>query len=140
MSELFQTAGSVLSVGGDDHVTGTAGEAITAGMPCYYDFEEDAYFLSKADAEETAICDGIALNSASVGQPVTIKQDSGDSIINLGATLVRGMTYAVSDLNAGKIMPITDLTTGDYTVVLGVAQSASELKMGFTFAGTDLGT
>jgi hypothetical protein len=130
MAELSQTAANVLGTA-HDHVT--AGATITAGMPVYADTADaNEYKASMANALATAKCNGIALNGASNGQPLTI-QRSGE--INLGATLVVGETYVVSDATAGKIRPLADLGAADYPVILGVAKTASILKLSINAPG-----
>ena len=54
--------------------------------------------------------------------------------IDLGATLTVGETYVVST-NVGAIAPIGDLTTGDYTKILGVATATDALKLGIYNSG-----
>lgn len=125
MSELVQTAGSVIGTGTIKR--GTAGATITAGMPVYRDADDGrALKACQGDAAGTANCDGIALNGAADGQPLAY-QTTGP--INLGATLTVGETYVVSDATAGKIRPIGDLGTGDYVTIVGVATTTSNLAL-----------
>lgn len=136
MAELAQTAANVLKVDGAWHPEiGRAGATITAGMPVYKDSSDnDDYKPSRANAVATALCDGIAMCSASDGQPLIVQKLTG-SLITLGATLAVGETYVVSDATQGKIMPLADLGSGDYPVVLGVAKTAANFQLGIQAVG-----
>jgi hypothetical protein len=101
-------------------------------MPVYKDSSTLKYLKSRANALATARCDGIALNSAALDQPLSV-QRTGD--IDLGATLTVGEIYVVSDATAGKIRPASDLGTGDYPVILGVGKAADSMKMGIIAPG-----
>jgi hypothetical protein len=102
-------------------------------MPVYKDAaDSDKYKAARANALATSVVAGIACNGAANGQPLTV-HTSGD--INLGATLVVGETYCLSDAVAGQIVPVADLGAGDFVVVLGVAETASNFKYGRTTAG-----
>ena len=129
MAELSQNPVNVLASATAAQLTrGTAGETITAGMPVYRDVADSNKLKKcKADAAGTVNCDGIALNGASDDQPLTYLRTGFN--INLGATLAVGQTYCVSDLTAGKIVPIPDLGSADYVTLLGVALSTSILKL-----------
>lgn len=125
MAELVQTPASV--VGSGTPKAGTAGEAIDAGMPVFKDSADDNKLKkSRGSSLALAQCDGIALNSAATGQPMDYQSDG---LIDLGAVIVVGETYVVSDATAGKIRPIGDLGAGDYPVILGVARTASQLNL-----------
>ena len=136
MSELVQTANNVLLVSGQmDAAWGIAGEAISAGMPVYKDSADgDQYKKSRANAEATALCDGIAMCSAGDGQPIVVARLDG-VVINLGATLTIGETYVVSDATAGKIQPIGDYGSGDFPVILGTALTAANFELNIKAAG-----
>lgn len=131
MADLVQTAANV-AVGVNTSVQlVVAGEALTQGMPVYRSSLDSNYYKADADAEASAEVRGIAVTpaSASGDRFVLASPKSGASAdVNLGATLTQGETYVVST-NAGAIAPIGDLTTGDYVTYLGVASSASILKM-----------
>jgi hypothetical protein len=58
----------------------------------------------------------------------------GGPIILVGATLVVGMTYVVSD-TAGGIMPITDLSTGERCTILGTASTTTQLNLAINATG-----
>lgn len=133
MSALSQTAANVVTTGTKKN--GVSGGTITAGMPVYRDAAASNVLKAcRANAAGTASCDGIALTGSSATQPITYVE-SGASV-NLGATLVVGETYCVSDAVAGQIVPIGDLGTADYATILGVATSASLLKLSIINSAT----
>jgi hypothetical protein len=134
MAALTQTPGSVLKTAGTQQTLAVSGGTLTAGMPIYIDTSASNVIKAcRANAAGTANCDGIALTGSSTGQPVTYAS-VGD--IDLGATLTVGETYCVSDAAAGAIVPIGDLGSTDYVTILGVATTASNLKLDILNSGT----
>ncbi len=107
---------------------GIAGMALNIGMPIYLDQSSQEYFQADANANSNAAGNNgirIALNQTqAAGQPVKLFL-SGQ--INLGATLAVGETYVVSS-NVGKICPLSDLGTGNFTTILGTAVNSSFLQ------------
>jgi hypothetical protein len=134
MSALSQTAASVVTGTGTTHKTSvTAGGTLTAGMPVYKDLtDSNKHKAARANAAATAVVAGIALHGASSGQPLLIQNDGN---INLGATLVLGETYCLSDAVAGQIVPIGDLGSSDYPTILGIAISTSILALDIQVGG-----
>lgn len=133
MADLSVTAANVLAASGTPKGRGIAGGTITAGQPLYID-SSDSNSLKPCDADASAAAAaavGISLHAALDGQPIEYQQ-SGD--INVGATLVVGKPYVVSD-TAGGIMPVDDLETGDYVTLLGIASTASNLKLAIQVSG-----
>jgi hypothetical protein len=134
MAALVITAANVLAGEGITKRVVTAGGTITAGMPVYKDAaDSDKYKASRANVLATKDCDGIALNGAANGQPLSIATGEGD--LNLGATLAVGEAYCVSDAVAGQIVPFGDLGAGDFVEIIGVAETASNLLLGARTAG-----
>lgn len=127
MTDISITAGNVVAGSNAKKTPGTAGETVTAGQTVYRDATSKKFLKADSDSATAGVRDvfGIALNGASLDQPLTV-QTEGD--INLGATLVVGKTYILSD-TPGGLMPIEDVEIGDYTTVIGVASSTSNLKM-----------
>lgn len=125
MANLVQTASSVAKVTGPQ-VTATAGETITAGQPVYID---TAGLVKKAVATsaEASLAQGIALNGASTGQPVTYQTSQ---TITIGATMVVGRAYYVS-ATAGSICLEEDLVPGDYPCLIGFASSSTVIRLSF---------
>lgn len=105
---------------------GTAGATITAGQAVYRDSTDGLLKLADADAVDTADAAGIALHGASSGQPL---QYQYGGVINIGATVSVGETYALS-ATPGGVCPEADLMIGDYVSLLGVGVSASAIKLG----------
>ena len=77
---------------------------------------------------------GIALNGAANGQPLAYLTAGP---ITIGATLVAGTAYYLSD-TPGGICPVADLTTGEYPVLLGLATSTTVLNVSIQEAGVAL--
>lgn len=118
-----------------DRVTG--GEAITQGMPVYKSTATNPAKYYKADSNASAAAAtavGIALTACSGDGAYFVMMSGNEVLINLGATLVVGTTYCVGS-TAGQIVPIADLTTGDYPFILGTATTAALLKTAFAGAG-----
>lgn len=138
MAALTQTAANV-NIGDAtvrlDKVIG--GEAITQGMPVWRNTATNPAKYYKADANTSSLAAaaaGIALTACG-GDGATFVIMSGEGVlINLGATLVVGETYCVGS-TAGQIVPIADLTTGDYPFILGQATTAALIKTVFSGAG-----
>jgi hypothetical protein len=111
--------------------SGTSGAAILAGQPIFAD-PADNYRLKPAQANSANPSHvpnlvGVALDSApGQNQPVTYATE-GD--VTYGCGLTQGQVYVVSAAAAGGIAPYADLGTGSFVGVLGVATSASVLKV-----------
>ena len=127
MADLTITAANIVpntSITGKTpvKVTGEAGETITAGQSVYLKSSDNKIW--KADANlsaDAAAAVGVSLHGATAGQPITY-QTSG--ALSFGAILTAGHWYVVSD-TAGGIMPTADLSSGDYSTLLGYAYSTS---------------
>jgi len=133
MTDLSVTAANVVAGTNAKKTPGTSGETVAAGKTVYRDPTSKKFLLADSDSATAAVRDvyGIALNTASLDQPLVV-QTEGD--IKVGATLVVGKIYVLSD-TPGGIMPADDLEQGDYTTVIGVASSASNLKMKIVAGG-----
>ncbi len=131
MVDLVQTPANVQSSAGVGTQKKNAGAAITAGDSLFIATDGDVEPAQHDVDAASAQCVGIALNDAAVGQPV-IYQVTGD--INVGATLVVGETYVVG-AGPGSIAPVADIGTGDFSTIIGVAISASTLRMGILPSG-----
>lgn len=138
MAAYSQTASNVVPGAGAVLKNGTAGAAITAGMPLYID-ANDANELKPAIAtsEAAAAVVGIAVCNAASGQPVTY-QTSG--LINMGANLVApAIPIFLSAADAGKIVPFADIgLSGAYCTILGVSASSSLLELNIFPSGSAL--
>lgn len=127
MADITVTAANVVPSTGAVTERGTAGETIAAGKFVEKDPTTKKYMLADSNSGTKSVQRGrgIALNSASLDQALVV-QTAGN--INLGATLVKGTTYALSE-TPGGIQPTTDLASGEFVTILGTAISASILKM-----------
>lgn len=114
--------------------TVTAGETVSFGEPVYQD-AADASEYKRCDASTsgTAKCDGIAWGYAGDGEQFMLLKVSAGTV-NLGATLTKGTAYVVS-ATTGGIAPASDLSSGDFVSVLGVATSTTELMLNITNTG-----
>ena len=136
MVDVSVTASGVLPESGAEIQSGYAGATITAGQALYKD-SSDSNSLKPADADDTsakATVVGIALNSASDGQPVDY-QTRGN--IDIGGTVTVGTVYVLSG-TAGGICPAADLATGDYTSIIGVGVDADSIKLGILNSGVQV--
>lgn len=111
---------------------GFIGASITAGSPMWWD--DVAMTFKNADAATSAAVAavaGICLSTTFAGQPAS-RIIAGD--LAVGAVLTVGQTYVLSS-NAGKIAPISDVATGMWVTILGVAISTSVLRLGLLPSG-----
>lgn len=133
MADLTITAANVVAAADAKIGRGTAGAAITAGQSLYLDSADGRMKLADANSGTAAArsCAGIALHAASSGQPIAYAYE-GD--VNPGATLTVGEIYVLS-ATAGGIAPEGDLTTGHYVGILGVATTASNLRLRINNSG-----
>jgi hypothetical protein len=132
MVDLTITAANVVPGADAVRESGTAGEAITAGRLVYFDVTTLTYRLAKSNgAAALRVPNGIALNTASAGQPVVV-QNAGD--VTLGAVMTAGVAYLLSDTSGG-ICPDADVGTGEFMCLVGVAKSTSVLKIGIIPSG-----
>lgn len=136
MSDIAITASGVVAQAGASkslyYVT-SGNAAITAGQSCYVN---SAGYLTtaKADASGTQVATGIALDNASQNQPCQVC--TGGSLLLAGTSgMVQGAAYVVSAANTGGIAPISDLTSGQYTSLLGIATSPTTLNVSLLAPG-----
>lgn len=125
MADLTITAANVAAGANSTSVHGVAGATITAGQAVYLDSTTGTYKLCDANASGTASCDGIALNGAASGQPLKVLTEG---LITIGGTVAVGTIYVVSE-TAGGICPSTDLATGEYVSVIGVATTTGIINV-----------
>jgi len=134
MADLSVTAANCVKGSNAIVENGHAGETITAGQVVYLDSSTNLYMKADADAATAAARNprGIALNSASLNQPLAV-QTKGD--LTLGATLTAGISYYLSGATAGGIAPVADVGTGEYYVLIGLATSTSVLRLSLNYSG-----
>lgn len=99
-------------------LNGVSGETITAGDPVRV-ASDGKIWQGQADSLDNAAVKGLALNSTpGANQPI---QYTTEGLIDLGVTIPDGTVVAVS-ATKGKLCPVGDLITGNFTTVVGVAK------------------
>jgi len=137
MTDLSITPANVLRGANSRAENGIFGATVTQGQVVYRDPADGRFKLADTDgAADARVPYGIALNAGAAGQPATVLR-SGE--IAIGATLVPGTTYYLSP-TPGGIAPLTDVAVGDDYTVVGIAISASVLKVGFLVSGVTRAT
>lgn len=132
MADLVLTAASVLASSDATTESGTAGATITAGQVVALNTTTGKYVLADADGAGIDRPRGIALNSASDGQPLKIAKAGN---VTLGAVLTAGVDYYLSP-TPGGIAPRADVLTGDIVSSLGIATSTSVLLLAIQYSAT----
>ena len=134
MAALSQTAANVgIGSAGTSIRKVQAGGSITQGNPVYFNTDSKYYRTDSNASAVTAKAVGIALTPASADGYFVMQEGPG-GLVNLGATLSVGETYCVGS-TAGQIVPIGDLTTGDYPCILGIATTTALIQTIFAFTG-----
>ena len=132
MADLSITASAVVAGAGAVIEHGIAGATITAGQTVYLDEATTGeYLLADADGSGTTRTRGIALNSASDGQPLAIIKEG---LLTMNAVLTAGVSYFQSPV-AGGIGARAEVLTGDYVTSLGIAVSTTVLRVKIDYSG-----
>lgn len=136
MADISITAANVLAGTNSTRKHGTSGATITAGQVVYLEDSSNTWKLADNNSATAAVrtAQGIALNGASSGQPITVLT-GGD--ITIGGTLTAGVAYYLSD-TPGGICPVADVGSGEYTCLLGMATSTSVLSVAIKYSGVAL--
>ena len=136
MADLTITAANVVAGAGAKVLCGTAGATVTAGKAVYRDPDDRKFKLADCDSATVAARSpiGIALNGAGDGQPLDVVIGGP---VTIGAAVTAGVAYYLSG-TAGGICPVADLSSGDYPTILGIASSATVLKVKILEAGVAL--
>lgn len=135
MADLVITAANVIADANALTERGVAGETITAGQSVYFDTATRTFKRAKANDASALVRTtyGIALNSASLSQPLVVGKSG---VVALGSVMTAGRIYVLSGAAFGGIAPSTDLTTGWYTGVIGIAQTTGNLLVGIVNGAT----
>jgi hypothetical protein len=135
MTDISITAANVVPGSNASMVQGRAGEAIAAGKAVYLDPTVLKWKLADSNSATAGAnkAGGIALNGASLDQPITV-QTSGD--ITIGGTLVAGGAYYLSE-TPGGIQPAADLAS-ENVCLLGLAKSTTVLALNIQTPGVIL--
>lgn len=136
MTDLSITAANVVSGANATKEAGIAGETITAGKAVYKSGTTNLYMLADSNSAtvEARTARGVALNGASLNQPLVIHK-AGD--LTPGATLVAGARYYLSE-TPGGIQPEADLGTGENLCLIGIARSTTVLAVAIQAPGVTL--
>lgn len=135
MADLAPTAGSVVADEGISKTEQIAGASIAAGDWLYMDTANNNV-MKLAQADGTALeatVYGMALNTASIGQPVLVAR-GGD--VDFGCTLTVAAVYILS-ATAGKICPVADLTSSSYLSIVGYGTAADNLHIAIQNSGVE---
>lgn len=135
MADLSITVANVKPTSDTQKRSGTAGTAITIGQSVYYDASTKKWLKADADATVPDDAVGISLVTCNTDQPIWVATGGN---LTMGSILTAGQVYAVSG-NAGGICPYADLTTGQFTTLLGVATSTTNLKLSVVASETAKG-
>lgn len=136
MADISITAANVVAGADSSAVSGVAGETIAAGKAVYQSSTTKKWMLADSNSAtaEARQAKGIALNGASLNQPIAIHK-SGD--ITIGGTLVAGQAVYLSD-TPGGLCPLADVGAGEYICQLGLAKSSTVLSVDIQFPGVAL--
>ncbi|RVN04654.1 hypothetical protein [Sinorhizobium meliloti] len=139
MADITVTPSNVVASAGARTENGIAGATVTAGQIVFLDSTTTGkWLLADADAATAAARGqgkvGVALNGAALNQPLAVQTEGP---ITIGATVVAGTAYYLSP-NPGGIAPLADILTGDYVTLVGIATSASVIKLDFQYSGVSL--
>lgn len=135
MTDLVITAANVIG-DGSTQKAGTAGESIAQGKAVYKSSSTNKWMLADSNSAtaEARVATGIALNAASLNQPIDV-QTGG--LITLGATMTAGVAYYLSD-TPGGICPVADVGSGEYAEIIGIATSTTVMRLLFAASGVAL--
>ncbi|MBY3255576.1 hypothetical protein HFO09_07705 [Rhizobium laguerreae] len=136
MADLVISSGLVVAGADSSAVSGVAGETIAAGKAVYQSSTTKKWMLADSNSAtaEARQAKGIALNGASLNQPIAIHK-GGD--LTIGATLTAGQALYLSD-TPGGLCPLADVGSGEYLCLIGLAKSTTVLDVSIQFPGVAL--
>ena len=126
MADITPTVGSVLAAVGATLGSGTAGTTIIQGDVIYLDTSDSTYKLADDGFASTALVAGIALNIASVNQPVDFIKAGTLAFGNASTTA--GAPYFLST-TAGNLMN-TIPASGNQSVLIAIGLTTSAMQVG----------
>jgi|688.fasta_scaffold05336_14 hypothetical protein len=110
------------------------GEAVSHGQVGYQDGTNKKYY--KADSNGAAATNAAAsvffLSAASADGYALVAKTGAK--VKAGVVFTKGQLYCVGS-TAGAVVPFSDLTTGDYVTIVGVADSTSTIPLNFLATG-----
>lgn len=122
MVDITVTPANVTWVSGKAPFKGQGGAQIDPGELCYLDPADNEYKLADGDAVATLTNPALALSSGENGRPMILAGKGAR--VNFGATLTAGTIY-VASLTAGGIAPDTDLSTGDFVLIVAIGEGTA---------------
>lgn len=136
MADLVITAASVVADPSATRTPGQAGEAITAGKAVYLSSTTKKWMLADSNSAtaEAKKAGGIALNGAALNQPLVVCTGGP---VTIGATLTPGQPVYLSE-TPGGLQPAADLAAGENVCLIGLAASATVLKVAIQAPGVTL--
>lgn len=133
MPNVSVTPADVFIISGTRN-TRKAAEAINAGDVVYLDAAtNNEVRKAAATSQNTARCEGIAINSAAAGQYVTYAINGSRVTIGTGA-LTQGEVYVVS-ATSGQMAPESDLVTGNYLTIMGTSPNGNDIILTINATG-----
>jgi hypothetical protein len=133
MADYSVTAASVVKTSTTSISEGIAGATVTAGQAVYIDTADSSKLKGcDADAQASSVCAGIALHGAANGQP--LKYATGGSL-TFNSAFAAGDVVCVST-TVGGLAPYADLASGDFITVIGIATSATNLRIAINASET----
>lgn len=132
MVDVAITAANVKKGAGAKVETGVAGATITAGQLVYLNQGTSKYLIADNDSVAVGANEsrGFALHAALDNQPLQV-QYAGEITLN---GLTPGATYFLSN-TPGGLCPDADVGAGEKVMLVGVAKSATVLKIDPVFPG-----
>ena len=129
MADITPTPANVIQTSGSNAI-GTAGMTIVAGRMLYL----DAGLLKYADATSTTkgAAVGMSLNGGATGQPITY---ATSGLITLDGLAGIGSVLALSKTAASGLLMSEDEIAAGYLVLVGIANSATQLNMAINRTG-----
>ena len=133
MADLVITNTAVVPADNVVKENGIAGETIAAGKAVYKSPTSKKWMLADSNSATVAAktAGGIALNGASLNQPITVGK-GGD--ITMNAVLTAGTAYYLSD-SPGGICVDADVGAGENVCQIGIAKSTTVLAVKITAPG-----
>lgn len=122
MTDISPTAGNVTWVSGSAPFKGKGGATITPGQLVYKDPADGEYKLADGDAVATLTNPAFAISNGENARDMILAGKGAR--VNFGATLTAGTIY-VASLTPGGIAPDTDLSTGDFVLIVAIGEGTA---------------
>lgn len=122
-ADLPITASAVVPSNQAQKANGVAGATIAAGETVFLQASDNKYYLADGNDTNKMPVHGIAANSASAGQPITILVS--DPNLTIGTHGQDLGTPFFQSANAGKVCPLEDVTTGNQTTAIFITKTTT---------------